>query len=223
MGDEIVVRDVRPADGAALSRIWLDVAKYYVELDPDAFQVPDEEGLAQWFENDLREDLPDNWRTLVAEVRGEPAGWVTGHVEPPHPHAGRNFVRSITETRLVVDALIVAPSLWRNGVGSRLMGKIEEWARSQGASLSTLDTYVHSPVSVPFYETRMGYERRSLNFVKQLRPEWACRFRWKEKLCSGGVCRAEALSKADVLCVSVEVALPEHKVGHDPVDHGAHE
>lgn len=171
MGDEIVVREARPTDGSALSRIWIDVAKYYAELDPDAFQVPDEEGLVQWFEDDLGEGLPDNWRTLVAEVRGDAAGWVTGHVEPPHPHATRNFVRTITEKRLVVDALIVAPRLWRHGVGSRLMGEIEEWARSRGASLSTLDTYVHSPVSVPFYEKRIGYERRSLYFVKQLRQE----------------------------------------------------
>lgn len=169
MRADILVRDVRPGDGAALARMWLDVGKYYAELDSDAFQVPEEGGLAQWFEDDLKEDLPGNWRTLVAEVGGEPAGWVTGRVEPPHPAAERNFVRTIGETRLVVEALIVSPRQWRSGVGLRLMTEIEDWGRSQGAVLSTLDTYIDSPVSVPFYERRMGYGRRSIYFVKRLR------------------------------------------------------
>jgi GNAT superfamily N-acetyltransferase len=169
MGDEIVVRGAQPSDGRYLAGIWLDVAKYYAQLDPDAFQVPNEPGLAEWFEDDLKEDLPANWRTLVADVRGDPAGWVIGHVEPPHPAADRNFVRLIRETRLIVEALVVAPHLWRHGIGSRLMSEVEAWGRSRGATLSTLDTYVHSPVSVPFYEKRMGYERRSIHFVKHLR------------------------------------------------------
>ena len=36
------------------------------------------------------------------------------------------------------------------------------------ASMVRLDTYVHSPVSVPFYERHMGYQRRSIYFVKEL-------------------------------------------------------
>jgi hypothetical protein len=31
-----------------------------------------------------------------------------------------------------------------------------------------LDTYVHSPVSVPFDERAIGYERRPIYFVKEL-------------------------------------------------------
>lgn len=30
-----------------------------------------------------------------------------------------------------------------------------------GARIVRLDTYAHSPVSVPFYEQRMGYQRRA--------------------------------------------------------------
>ena len=32
----------------------------------------------------------------------------------------------------------------------------------------SLDTYAHSPVSVPFYERHMGYQRRSIAFAKAL-------------------------------------------------------
>ena len=49
---EVKVRAVRPGDGAGCARAWLDAARYYVELDPDNFQLPAEAGLAGWFEQD---------------------------------------------------------------------------------------------------------------------------------------------------------------------------
>jgi GNAT superfamily N-acetyltransferase len=167
--DRPLLRDARPGDGAAVARVWLEVGKYYAQLDPDAFQVPEESGLADWFEEDLQQPLPHNSRTLLAEVGDELAGWVSGHIEHPHEAASRNFVRTIGEPRLIVDVLVVTPTLWRRGIGSRLLSGLEEWARSIGATISTLDTYVHSPVSVSFYEKRMAYERRSIYFVKHLR------------------------------------------------------
>ena len=45
----------------------------------------------------------------------------------------------------------------------------EAWGRDRGAEMARLDTYAGSPVSVPFYEQRMGYQRRSIVFQKPLR------------------------------------------------------
>lgn len=167
MAEDIVVRDAQPGDGAPLAGIWLDVARYYGACPPDASDVPNDGGLAEGFEDNLKEDLPENRRTLVAEVRGEQAGWVTGHLEPPH--TGRRSQRRSPdrETRLVVEALVVA-LLWPTGHRVAVTCEIEAWAALQGATMSTLDTYIHRSVSVPFYERRIGYSRRSLHFVKRL-------------------------------------------------------
>src|SRR5207253_4376667 len=53
----------------------------------------------------------------------------------------------------------------RHGSGRVLVEAAERWGREHGASLFFLDTYVMSPLSVPFYE-RLGYARRSIRFVK---------------------------------------------------------
>jgi hypothetical protein len=42
------------------------------------------------------------------------------------------------------------------------MEAVEAWARERGAALVLLDTWVDSPVSVPFYERRMRFSRRGL-------------------------------------------------------------
>jgi GNAT superfamily N-acetyltransferase len=69
-----------------------------------------------------------------------------------------------------VDALIVVREHWRQGSGTALLQAAESWGRDMGAEIVRLDTYAQSPVSVPFYEQRMGYLRRSIVFQKRLRP-----------------------------------------------------
>jgi GNAT superfamily N-acetyltransferase len=58
----------------------------------------------------------------------------------------------------------------RRGVGARLLAAAEEWGRARGDVRAVLTTYHASPLSVPFYEQGMGYERRSIVFEKRLGP-----------------------------------------------------
>ena len=48
------------------------------------------------------------------------------------------------------------------------MKAVEQWAHERGARLITLEAFAASPVSVPFYEDRMGYERHGIIFAKTL-------------------------------------------------------
>jgi len=53
---EVEVRALRAGDGAGCARAWLDAARYYVGMDPENFQLPAEDGLAGWFEQDHADD-----------------------------------------------------------------------------------------------------------------------------------------------------------------------
>src|SRR5262245_13534238 len=41
---DVTLRPARPGDGADLARGWLDGCRYYAALDPERFQVPDDDG-----------------------------------------------------------------------------------------------------------------------------------------------------------------------------------
>jgi hypothetical protein len=58
----IAVRPARPGDGAALSRVWLSTAAYYADLDPEHFQVPHAEGLAENWDNGFARHDDDSLR-----------------------------------------------------------------------------------------------------------------------------------------------------------------
>jgi GNAT superfamily N-acetyltransferase len=154
-----------------MARVWLSAGAYYADLDPAHFQRPSAEGLPESFEADIRatEQGPasDKLR-LVADAEGRVAGWLTAHVEHPRANAAHQLVRELGWRRLIVDALMVDQALWRQGIGTALLEAAESWGRDRGADLVSLDTYVHSPVSVPFYERHMDYQRRQIVFTKPL-------------------------------------------------------
>jgi GNAT superfamily N-acetyltransferase len=82
--------------------------------------------------------------------------------------AERQLLRDLGRARLYVDALGVEGSYRRRGVGAQLLRAAEAWGRDKGAVRAVLTTYHASPLSVPFYEQGMGYERRSIVFEKRL-------------------------------------------------------
>jgi GNAT superfamily N-acetyltransferase len=150
-----------------MARVWLSAAAYYAGLEPAYFQVPSGEAPAESFEAALGTGGEDVLM-LVAELDGQVAGWLTARVERPAASAARQMVREPGWTRLFIDALLVDQAVWREGAGTALLTAAEAWGRDRGAEVVRLDTYAGSPVSVPFYERHMGYQRRSIVFQKPL-------------------------------------------------------
>jgi GNAT superfamily N-acetyltransferase len=164
---EVTVRDARPGDGEGIARCHLDSAAAYVEQGPALFRMPDEDGFVEWIEEALRAGHADHELELVAEVGGEIAGHLEGHLIEPMDTARWQMVRYVGERRLYVDALAIARAYRRHGAGRALMEAAESWASDRGAVLVALDTWIDSPLSVPFYEA-LGYDRRSIIFQKRL-------------------------------------------------------
>ena len=163
----MTVRPARPGDGVGITRAWLSAAAYYADLDPGYFQVPDVEGLADGLDSQLVHQGDDAIH-LVAELDGQVIGWLWAKIEPPGPNAAAQLTRDLGWTRLEVASLMVDRGHWRSGAGTALLEAAEAWGRARGAQVAHLDTYVHSPVSVPFYEEHMGYQRRAIVFQKRL-------------------------------------------------------
>jgi len=166
--DAVRLRPARSGDGEGMARCWLDAGEYYADLDAASFQVPAADGLAEWFEQLLREPCPDDEISLVADSGGGAVGFVTARLLRPDGDATRQLVRDMGRVRVMVDALVVGARDRRRGIGTLLLRAVEDWGRRNGAVLVLLDTYVASPLSVPFYERRMGYARRSVRFQKSL-------------------------------------------------------
>ncbi len=165
--ESLHIRAPQVGDGVGLACSWIDAATYYTQLAPDLFQVPQEDGLAAWLEDGLL-NVPAEELILVAEYAGQAVGFIHAVIQPPLESAARQFVRDVAYPRLSIPALVVQQAYWRHGIGTQLLTAAEEWGRSRGASIALLDTYSESPISLPFYEQRMGYQRRAIHLRKSL-------------------------------------------------------
>jgi len=163
----IVVRNARQGDGKALARIHAEVARYYLELAPDYFQIPTLEEFAEELDAKAR-GTDSTTLKLVAEIDGEVVGALLARLLPPEDEAARQTSRDPGETRLRIDYLATSAASRRQGVGGHLVEAAEAWGRNAGATVAETWTYHRSPLSVPFWEERMGYEGRSVYLRKPL-------------------------------------------------------
>ena len=112
---EPTVRPVAPGDGAALARIWLENARYYAERFPDDFRVPDEHGLAEWFEENA---VPDDAVFFVAEADGVVGAFAYARLSRPAADARFQYLAPYVETRAHVEALGTGDALQRRGLAT---------------------------------------------------------------------------------------------------------
>jgi GNAT superfamily N-acetyltransferase len=164
----MLVRDATEADAAGIASLSRENGAYYAGIAPDRFKVPDESGFVDFIRNDA------NWRarpdtlSLVAEVDGDVAGYLEASLQTPLESAPWQSQRDLAETRLLINFVGTADRYKRQGVATELVEAAEEWGRSQGATVSICDTFIESPLSVPFWERRMNYKRQAIIFRKQL-------------------------------------------------------
>jgi GNAT superfamily N-acetyltransferase len=164
---KIRLRKVRADDAPDLAQAWRDQADVYAALDGEAFTVPDGDGLGSWLVDSLREQAdPDRRLVLVADVDGRAVGFVVAAVVAPHPEPDRQMQRDLREPRVGIEALAVRRDAWRQGVGTRLLTAVEDWARNRGATTVSAQTWTAGPAA-EFLEAS-GYAPRATVFVRSL-------------------------------------------------------
>ncbi len=164
--DSISVRDARPGDADGLERVHADVARYYAEPIPHYFRVAIRSGSGGGAEPDRAAAGGEQLLCLVAEVKGEIVGALAARLLAPRgelPSAGEP-----EEKRLRIDYLATAAERRRSGIGTRLVETAETWGRGAGATIAETKTFQGGPLSVPFWEERMGYEELSATLEKRL-------------------------------------------------------
>ena len=161
-----MIRQARKGDGAGIAALHLDTAASVESIDPSRFKIPDVEGMADWIDGDMA-TVGTDWNCFVALEDGRIVGQVEAKLHAPFESSRFQTMADLGDVRGEVNSLGVLTSHRRRGIGKALMEAAEEWLRGRGARVVTLDTFLRSPESVPFYES-IGYERISVIFERRL-------------------------------------------------------
>jgi GNAT superfamily N-acetyltransferase len=161
------IREAVPGDAVAIARVHRDGAAYYSGLAPDLFRMPDDDGLVDYVKRS-QDDSPSTTLFIVADIDDQVVGHLYAELITPTNSDRFLSSRDMAEQRLFIHALSVLREFWRQGIATALVERAEEWGRERGATIALCDTWLDSPVSVPFWQQRMGYERRSVRLRKRL-------------------------------------------------------
>jgi GNAT superfamily N-acetyltransferase len=164
----ITVRDARDDDAGAIASLARENSAYYAQLEPEYFRRPDEDGFVAFIENDREWRARSDTLALVAESEGAVAGYLEASLRFPDATARWQGQRDLSKIRLFINFVGTADAYKRQGVATTLVLAAEEWGRERGAVVSVCDTFIESPLSVPFWEQRMGYKPRAIIFRKRL-------------------------------------------------------
>ena len=153
------LRPARPEDREALAALFADFGDYYAELAPHDFKRPD---LAQF---SPPPDAPDTLH-LVAEQDGAIVAAIYAVILPAEDEHGTD--PGLARPRMRIEFLATSTARRRTGAGTALVEAAETWARERGVTLAETWTYARSPLSMPFWTERAGYEPRSVILRKPL-------------------------------------------------------
>ena len=165
MDDEVEIRVARGGDGDALAACWIEFGRYYAELDPLRFRVPNADGLAEWFED--RIDQPHGlWlvgRSRGTRLRVRRGRGVAGS-GPSRPAADEGAGGAGPEGELALRCRVRA----RPGRGQVADGGGGGLGQDEGATSAAVVAIADSPSAVPFYTGGLGYRPNTLGFWKEL-------------------------------------------------------
>lgn len=162
------IREARDEDAVGIVQLSQENSAYYVQLAPEYFRLPDEDGLVEFIENDREWREGPDTLALVADDDGAIAGYLEASLQRPDETARWQGQRDLSDIRLFINFVGTANAYKRQGVATNLVKAAERWGRERGAVVALCDTFIDSPMSVPFWERRMRYERRAIIFRKPL-------------------------------------------------------
>lgn len=143
---EVIIREIEERDYPGVLAIWNhEIGNGYIDAENIAAHH-------ERFKND------DNYKAFVAELRGRVVGFIyIMHYLPWGTESGSLWIQS----------LAVSGEVQNMGIGTKLLGHVENYGREKGAEYITLNTGYRRTGAHAFYQ-RHGYSSGNWCFGKKL-------------------------------------------------------
>ena len=156
---------VRPAlaeDAASITRVYVESAEHHAAIDGERYSIPSANFITERYRTGQQHIEDTVATTFVAESGGEIIGFVDARLDKsPDPMHKDLVYCHIVE-------IAVGENSRGQGVGAKLMLAAEDWGRSQGAELASLEYNAANKRAAWFYHERMGYRIASVTAIKRL-------------------------------------------------------
>jgi len=164
--DALIIRLAGVDDIEALCRLYFDFHEFHVRGVPDRLlslgEPPDTYEHSELYRSLERIVKEGDSALFLAEVAHQPVALAEVHVRQDETNPLK-----VSRRYAHLQSLMVRGSFRRQGIGTRLVKAVQEWAKEKGAAEMRLETWEFAEGPREFYE-HIGYRTLRRTWVREL-------------------------------------------------------
>ncbi len=141
--------------------LLVELQEYIVDLDKEKYNIITEEYRELYFKEKMEEMEKYNGKIYLYEENGKILGLVMGVIT----NEDTDIYDFKAPKRGRVTELIVDKNARLNGIGNRLLDKIEEYLKSEGCKAILIEVFGYNENALKFYD-KNGYRTRLVDVIK---------------------------------------------------------
>lgn len=161
---DIIIRDYMPSDAPQTAAAFDQFQDYFLPIDPLSRIIRGEGYGLAYLEKTLQDLRVHEGALFVAEQSAQIVGLVAGIV---NHRSGWQLLEDRTKVSGDVTELYIEESLRRQGLGARLLERMEQYLSQKGCELIHISVFAPNQNAYDFYKAQ-GYEDRMIVVVKDL-------------------------------------------------------
>ena len=152
-------------DEETVKDLLVELQEYIVEIDKYKLNILTDEYREKYFEYMMEDCSPENGgKVYICVDDGEVVGMIAGHV---WQYDERDRLDYVCPKRGEIAELIVSKKARKNGAGTKLLEKMEDYFKSVGCEYIQIDVFAYNEMAKRFYY-KYGYEDRLIKVFKKL-------------------------------------------------------
>ena len=141
-----------------------ELEEYIVSIDKDNLDVVHPEYHEKMALVDLEDVNKNNGKCYIAIENGKAIGLIMGTIPQYDKY---DYLDYKCPKRGIITELIVTSKIRSNGVGKKLMDKMEDYFRNNNCEYVLVDVFAYNENAIKFYE-RKGYHPRMYTDIKKI-------------------------------------------------------
>lgn len=144
--------------------LLVELEEYILSIDKDQLDQLHPEYREKMALNDLNEVNNQNGKCYLAIENDKAIGLIMGTIPPYDEY---DYLDYKCPRRGEITELVVTSKTRSNGVGQKLMNKMEEYFKSVGCEYVLVDVFAYNDNALKFYN-KQGYHHRMMVDIKKL-------------------------------------------------------
>ena len=144
--------------------LLVDLQKYVIELDKYNLNILSSDYRDKYFEYMIEDCTSNQGKVFVALENNNVLGMIAGYVEK---YSDRDKLDYACPKKGIVAELVVAKNSRKDGVGTKLLSKMEEYFKTIDCKYIQIDVFAYNENAKKFYYNK-GYEDRMITVFKKL-------------------------------------------------------